>query len=881
MIDNDVLPVLMIMRTVLTFKAIMETDDKAVIAAAESVAETNCPHCRDMIDVSGLEPFTHAECPHCGETLTVPCRLGTFLLLDVIGTGGMGGVYRARDESLGRLVAIKVMLASLGEDQEFVENFRREAQAAAKLNHPHIAQIYSFGQEKGHPYIAMELVPGRGLDKLIESGKTLDQALVLQIGLDIAEGLREAGEIGLVHGDIKPENILLDEKMSAKLVDFGVASFVGQTGADGIWGTPYYIAPEKIKSQKADARSDIYCLGATLYHALAGQPPFDGETPIEVVKARLEREPVPLRQVRQDIHEQVEQIIARMTRTEPIERYPTYASLISDMRKVMHVLNPKGIRTAKSKKIRIRGKPGVSIAPGTPASPTDSFTTVPAGDEPSEEPRELAEKQKARRKSALKAVMWVFVGILVLLGVFGGLFYLKVRHDRTINARREYLALTAARNKGQGTLAEIRSTTSNIVKRAAATVALVTEITNTVAAVTFGSAGDLLEILKPKSEAQAVPPPAPAEEQDKQAELEQAHATAEAGAEEEAAATAPGEAAETGEVESGQSQAPPEPEAEEAPPPPARPQPPEDEHEIRLMARKALSHVAHIRSAAVDARATQAEATQAWQQAMPVSRAAFVAEKATLLDHMLESLMRRESGVEKAMERAVSTVDAMVAMRAQIQEALAASERARLEAERRKQEELERQRRAQEYAARVETELEAAGGIREANELLLKQHAYDQVVRTLKRQQDDMQTKEGREALQLFIDRYSRLEQLKLFLVKQLTDHQFKWGWIQGRTVEDILGATPRHIQLQDRLVPWQDVQTKQMMHMIRKYVTRSNQDVPLRVLAGHTLGAAVFCFENGGMDPAAAFADEAVQMSKRLQDEVRRLVPLDQEYDE
>ncbi|OGV75617.1 MAG: hypothetical protein A2340_02250, partial [Lentisphaerae bacterium RIFOXYB12_FULL_60_10] len=249
-------------------------DSPVNVVMTDRVTEIKCKQCGCEIDVADLDPFVMVECPDCGNIETVPSRLGPFLLLNLIGRGGMGGVYQAVDESLGRRVAIKVMLSSLGANKQFVDTFRREAQAVAKLNHPSIVQIYSFGQEKGQPYIVMELVSGQRFDKMVDSGESLDQSLVMQVGLDVAEGLAAADEIGLLHGDVKPENILLDEKMKAKLVDFGLATFAHQDEPDGIWGTPYYIAPEKVQRKKPDARSDIYSLGATLYHALAGRPPF-------------------------------------------------------------------------------------------------------------------------------------------------------------------------------------------------------------------------------------------------------------------------------------------------------------------------------------------------------------------------------------------------------------------------------------------------------------------------------------------------------------------------------------------------------------------------------------------------------------------------------
>ena len=316
-----------------------------------------CPFCHKQVDVHAIPAFDEAICPSCNATITVPGRLAQFLLLSRLGSGGMGSVYRAYDQTLARIVAVKVMLKSLGDQPEFVASFQREAQAAAKLNHPNIAQIYSFGQEKGQPYIVMELVPGKHFDEMIAEPEFLDQALVMKIGMDIADGLQLAAASNLIHGDIKPENILLDDRGVAKLVDFGIASAPNQ-GNGEIWGTPYYIAPEKLRRQRVDYRSDIYCLGGTLYHALTKHPPFDGEDAMAVVKARLNGPPAPMKKYRPDIDPEVTEIIDRMLQLEPAMRYPTYGSLLSDMRRYLSNKRPQAVTSAigGSKRIVIKGR---------------------------------------------------------------------------------------------------------------------------------------------------------------------------------------------------------------------------------------------------------------------------------------------------------------------------------------------------------------------------------------------------------------------------------------------------------------------------------------------------------------------------------------------
>lgn len=314
--------------------------DETIKLLAHPVREFVCPGCGFNIDVSGKEMLAPVTCPKCGKELTVPARIGDFILVQILGSGGMATVYRAYDSALNRYVAIKVMRRVYGEDPKFAERFLREARAAARLNHPNVVQIYSCSEEKGQPYIVMELVAGEELDQKIKRDGALPEKRVLQIALDIAKGLSAAADIGLVHGDIKPANIIFDKNDNAKVADFGLARFTRQEEeTDGeIWGTPYYIAPEKARKQKEDQRSDIYCLGATLYHALTGVPPFDGETATDVVLARLTETPVDVRQLRPEISDQTAAVIMRMIEEDRMRRYPNYVSLIRDLEETLQKL---------------------------------------------------------------------------------------------------------------------------------------------------------------------------------------------------------------------------------------------------------------------------------------------------------------------------------------------------------------------------------------------------------------------------------------------------------------------------------------------------------------------------------------------------------------
>ncbi|MGD9613550.1 MAG: protein kinase, partial [Kiritimatiellia bacterium] len=291
-----------------------------------------CSKCSQPIDVAASDPFTAIHCPVCGAEMRVPARFANFILLSQLGKGGMGAVYKAYDETLGRTVALKVMQQSIGQDRAFVEQFLQEARALAAINHPHIVQIYSYGEDNGQPYIVMELVDGNRLDHLQEKHKALDEAFVLQTAIQVIQGLQAANAAGMTHGDIKPANILYDKSNSAKVADFGLARFKGEKPKPGeVWGTPYYVAPEVVKGQAPNAGSDIYSLGGTLYHVLTGEPPFNCETVTDTVLLRF-KEPAPDPRVfKNSVTPKTAAILLRMLEMDPFARYPTYESLLKDV----------------------------------------------------------------------------------------------------------------------------------------------------------------------------------------------------------------------------------------------------------------------------------------------------------------------------------------------------------------------------------------------------------------------------------------------------------------------------------------------------------------------------------------------------------------------
>ena len=369
--------------------------------STDPVENMTCPQCGALVDVRGIAAFSRIQCPSCNAEIPVPARFGHFLLLRRLGSGGMGTAFLAEDESLGRKVAIKVMQKALGADEKAFATFKNEAQSAARLNHPHVAQVYSFGQEKGNPYLEMELVPGGDLGSFISDGVELDPAFVMRVGLEIAEGLKAAEEVGLFHGDVKPDNILFDENASAKLVDFGIASRSSQGKSDELWGTPYYIAPEKVQKKMNSARSDIYSLGATLYHAITGQPPYEGADAVEVIKARFDHPPTPIETLRPDVEPEVARIVMRMMYKDLFQRYPNYNSLIGDLKKYLEgvpAIRKQGPKGAARRAAGLTGtvRPEGAPAEGAPRSGKKRFVITKGQMEAAEARKEMEEASGRR-----------------------------------------------------------------------------------------------------------------------------------------------------------------------------------------------------------------------------------------------------------------------------------------------------------------------------------------------------------------------------------------------------------------------------------------------------------------------------------------------------
>jgi len=307
---------------------------RSIEIQADRVGKTACPKCGNVVGASSVPAFTTLKCDKCQTKFAAPGKLGGFILLKELGRGQMGVTYKAFEKVLGRYVAIKVMRAALGGDPKRVKDFMAEGRALASLDHPNAVRIYSIGQEKGQPYIAMELVNGRSVGYKMGPGKKIKEARALEIATGVARALKAAGAIGLIHSDVKPDNVVLDEKGRAKLVDFGIARFgPGKLEADAAIGTPYYVAPEQVQRGSVDLRTDIYSLGATLYHMLSGSPPFPGTDLQTVLNARLKKAAPSLMKTCRGLHMETVHVVAKMLQTDPARRYQNYDDLLKDLRR--------------------------------------------------------------------------------------------------------------------------------------------------------------------------------------------------------------------------------------------------------------------------------------------------------------------------------------------------------------------------------------------------------------------------------------------------------------------------------------------------------------------------------------------------------------------
>src|SRR5947207_1953761 len=285
------------------------------------------PGCEAKVFIPGdLPPLATEPCRKCGYPIMMPMQLRQFELRSKIASGGHGKVYRAFDTVLERLVAVKLMRMELEKDPVALANFYREARACASLNHTNIIHIYSFDEFEGQRYLVMELAERGSLDTRIEKQQRLPELDVLDIGVKIASALDMLLKHNLLHRDIKPGNILFNTDNEPKLVDFGLArSPDAEPESLAVTeGTPYYVAPEKIKRERETFLSDMYSLGCTLYHALTSHVPFEAPTVEELVAAHVHTALTPPNLVLPEVSQPTSDVLVKVLAKDPADRFLSY-----------------------------------------------------------------------------------------------------------------------------------------------------------------------------------------------------------------------------------------------------------------------------------------------------------------------------------------------------------------------------------------------------------------------------------------------------------------------------------------------------------------------------------------------------------------------------
>jgi serine/threonine-protein kinase len=341
---------------------------------------------------------------------------------ELIGYGGMAEVHRGRDVRLGRDVAIKVLRADLARDPSFLNRFRREAQAAAGLNHPSIVSVYDTGEDDGpdgvtQPYIVMEFVSGRTLRDILKTEGRLPARRVMEIGADISAALDFSHRNGIVHRDIKPANVMITQTGAVKVMDFGIARAVADNSATvtqtaNVIGTAQYLSPEQARGESVDARSDVYSTGCLLYELATGSPPFQGDSPVAIAYQHVRENPTPPSSRNTEVPPALDSVIMKSLAKNPLNRYQSAGEMRTDLQRAL------------------ANQPVVAEAVMSDAEKTQFIARTPA---PAPIPRRLIsdepEEPDGHRRSGLIWLAVVLAMLLVIGGIAGFLVFTNKNDD--------------------------------------------------------------------------------------------------------------------------------------------------------------------------------------------------------------------------------------------------------------------------------------------------------------------------------------------------------------------------------------------------------------------------------------------------------------------
>jgi serine/threonine-protein kinase len=382
-----------------------------------------------------------------------PAKAGRYEIVSEIGRGSMGVVYKGYDPIIARTVAIKTLLTSRFSPQEYEDyraRFRREAQTAGTLAHPHIVTIYDFGEDSGMLYLAMEFLEGKSLEAVIKEKNVLPIETIIPIYEQVCGALDLAHQHKIVHRDIKPANIMILNSGAVKVTDFGIAKMLsmGMTQTGQILGTPNYMSPEQVRNRPIDGRSDIFSLGVILYEMATGEKPFGGQNITTVVYKIIHDEPIPPRELDATIHPGLSYVITKALAKSPDERYQTCAELAADLKNYKNVaaagpsatvvsspavlrpeLRPAGQRAIKPAETSMPSREPAKAA--GMVEPSRSPAPAPAIVQP---PRRPAKAVKgARPPSSIPAAVWV-LSALIIVSAAVAYYFLIFRANSTSGA---------------------------------------------------------------------------------------------------------------------------------------------------------------------------------------------------------------------------------------------------------------------------------------------------------------------------------------------------------------------------------------------------------------------------------------------------------------
>lgn len=364
-------------------------------------------------------------------------RIGHYRIVEEMGRGGMGVVYKGYEESLSRFVALKVLGEHLTRDPQFVKRFQREAQAVARISHPHIVPIYYVGEDAGRHYFAMEYLTGGSLEGELHRSGRVEPLRAAKWVLETARGLASAHAEGLIHRDIKPANLMLDREGHVKIGDFGLAKATTQatrlTGTGLFLGSPGYLSPEQCRGEELDGRSDIYSLGVTFYELLAGQIPFSGDSPAALVLDIIQSEPPAIENLNPNVDGELRRILGRMMAKERDARYTSARELVLELEPYVLAAgrgSPADTVAAAPTRLRADPEPVSTVAETAPTHRVAAPKTTGAGAEAGEPRAETSDAAAPRRSSRLGLlVASLVIGGILIAGTTGWALWSWMRQD--------------------------------------------------------------------------------------------------------------------------------------------------------------------------------------------------------------------------------------------------------------------------------------------------------------------------------------------------------------------------------------------------------------------------------------------------------------------